>query len=216
MKLLAINSAFLESFIEYNNGGKLICSKLDSSLRHSENLLPEIEKVLGEDKVKDIDCIAVVVGPGSFTGIRIGVAIAKAFMLANENIKAISINSLELLANEYLKDKTKSKDFWCVLNALSGNYFVQKFSKSGESLCEPHMVNGEELEKIKDEYIVSLMSDDIEFANETIEFKSETLYNLASKKAESNDFVTENNLLPLYLRLSQAEQELKEKEKNAN
>ena len=132
MKLLAINSAFLESFIEYNNGGKLICSKLDSSLRHSENLLPEIEKVLGEDKVKDIDCIAVVVGPGSFTGIRIGVAIAKAFMLANENIKAISINSLELLANEYLKDKTKSKDFWCVLNALSGNYFVQKFSKSGE------------------------------------------------------------------------------------
>lgn len=216
MKLLAINSAFLESFIEYNNGGKLICSKLDSSLRHSENLLPEIEKVLGEDKVKDIDCIAVVVGPGSFTGIRIGVAIAKAFMLANENIKAISINSLELLANEYLKDKTKSKDFWCVLNALSGNYFVQKFSKSGESLCEPHMVNGEELEKIKDEYIVSLMSDDIEFANETIEFKSETLYNLAIKKAESNDFVTENNLLPLYLRLSQAEQELKEKEKNAN
>ena len=216
MKLLAINSAFLESFIEYNNGDKLICSKLDSSLRHSENLLPEIEKVLGEDKVKDIDCIAVVVGPGSFTGIRIGVAIAKAFMLANENIKAISINSLELLANEYLKDKTKSKDFWCVLNALSGNYFVQKFSKSGESLCEPHMVNGEELEKIKDEYIVSLMSDDIEFENETIEFKSETLYNLAIKKAESNDFVTENNLLPLYLRLSQAEQELKEKEKNAN
>ena len=216
MKLLAINSAFLESFIEYNNGDKLICSKLDSSLRHSENLLPEIEKVLGEDKVKDIDCIAVVVGPGSFTGIRIGVAIAKAFMLANEKIKAISINSLELLANEYLKDKTKSKDFWCVLNALSGNYFVQKFSKSGESLCEPHMVNGEELEKIKNEYIISLLSDDIEFANETIEFKSETLYNLASKKAESNDFVTENNLLPLYLRLSQAEQELKEKEKNAN
>ena len=39
---------------------------------------------------------------------------------------------------------------------------------------------------------------------------------LAIKKAESNDFVTENNLLPLYLRLSQAEQELKEKEKNAN
>lgn len=216
MKLLAINSAFLESFIEYNNGDKLICSKLDSSLRHSENLLPEIEKVLGEDKVKDLDSIAVVVGPGSFTGIRIGVAIAKAFMLANEKIKAISINSLELLASEYLKGKKESKDFWCVLNALSGNYFVQKFSKSGESLCEPHMVNGEELEKIKNEYIVSLLSNDIEFANERIEFKSETLYNLASKKAESNDFVTENNLLPLYLRLSQAEQELKEKEKNAN
>ena len=50
-------------------------NELDNGKTHSENFIPLVEKTLNEAKLKldDIEYLAVVVGPGSFTGIRIGV-----------------------------------------------------------------------------------------------------------------------------------------------
>ena len=66
---------------------------------HAEMLHPLINEALLESKltIKEIEAIAVGKGPGSYTGLRIGVSAAKGLCFAND-IPLISINSLEILA----------------------------------------------------------------------------------------------------------------------
>ena len=87
--ILAINTAFLNA----NLG--IIADKnvrfeetIDAKSKHSENVLKTIDslcKKAGVD-INNIENLALVVGPGSFTGIRIGVALAKGFGCANERL----------------------------------------------------------------------------------------------------------------------------------
>lgn len=67
--------------------------------QHSVVLLPEIERVLSSCRlsIKDIDCLAVDIGPGSFTGLRIGIAAVKGLSLALDK-PIIGICSLDLIA----------------------------------------------------------------------------------------------------------------------
>lgn len=209
--IIAINTAFSQANIALLKGEEKTFKTIDSNCKHAEVVLQNIDEVLGENKIRDINAIAVVVGPGSFTGVRIGVALAKGFMVANENLKAISINSLDFMSYIYQKQEVK-QDYTCVINALSGNYFACKYSKQGSRLSQPKMVNGEELEQIADEFVVTIKGEDIEFSSFEIDFTSEDLLDIAVLKYKNNDFVCESELAPVYLRLSQAEQNLKEKE----
>ena len=70
---------------------------------HSERLLPAIERLLHDAGVtlRDMDAIAVVTGPGSFTGIRIGVATAKGFAYALQK-RLIGVTALEAFARQFL------------------------------------------------------------------------------------------------------------------
>ena len=213
MKILSLNSAFLESNIAFSDGKNERFIKLDSSLKHSENMLREIENILDNTKVEELDYIGAIIGPGSFTGIRIGISIAKAFMSVYPNIKAVPINSLEFLAYSYLKENKQDKDFYCVLNALSGNYYIAKYNKDGEEVVKPYLADSKELLNIyeNNNNVVGLYGEEIG-ANALVEFKSEVLLELTKKKIQEKKFTDENQLLPLYLRLSQAEQQLKEKQ----
>lgn len=71
-----------------------------SSYSHSENLHSFIQKILKKNKFKpqELACISVSRGPGSYTGLRIGVSAAKGLCFAND-IPLISVSSLEILAN---------------------------------------------------------------------------------------------------------------------
>lgn len=68
---------------------------------HSDTIMNAIDYLFNVSglSVNDLDRIAVTVGPGSFTGIRIGIAIAKA-MVFGKKIDIVSMNTLDLLANE--------------------------------------------------------------------------------------------------------------------
>ncbi len=76
---------------------------LISAVRHSSALIPAIEKMLREAKIRidDVDVIAVGLGPGSFTGIRVGVVTAKMLAVA-QNIKIVGVSSLEAIARSFL------------------------------------------------------------------------------------------------------------------
>lgn len=67
---------------------------------HSVHLMPEIEKLLKENtcKVSDLDEIYVGIGPGSYTGLRVGVVIAKMFGW-NNNIPVFTVSSLAMIAS---------------------------------------------------------------------------------------------------------------------
>ena len=100
MKILSIetsNKICSVAILEDKNLIKKI--ELNNGLTHSETLMPLIKQILEETKLSlsNIDLLVCDIGPGSFTGIRIGIATVKAFT-DSLNIPSVGISSLEGLA----------------------------------------------------------------------------------------------------------------------
>ena len=106
MKVLAIDTSSKLCSVAILEDTSLIKKlELDNGLTHSETLMPLVQQLLKECNLslKDIDLLVSDIGPGSFTGIRIGVATCKAFS-DSINIPCIGISSLEVLAYNIKKD----------------------------------------------------------------------------------------------------------------
>ena len=206
MKLLCISTAFKNTDIALCVDGNRLYKSIDSNAKQSENALVAIDEVLKHSKldISDIDTVAVVVGPGSFTGIRIGVGLVKGMSLAKPDLKLISICSLDLMAHIHA-DSSAKNEFWCVINALSGNIFACKYDQKGERLTQPTMLTGDEISCLNGD-VVGLKDENLGMCNNFVEFSSESLLSLAEKYYSKNEFTPENLLLPIYLRKSQAEQ----------
>lgn len=100
MKVLAIDTSSIVATVAIMDDQKLICEyTVNHKKTHSQKLMPLIDEVLKscELKINDIDLFAVSIGPGSFTGLRIGVATIKAFAHAL-NKPLIGISTLDALA----------------------------------------------------------------------------------------------------------------------
>ncbi len=102
MILLAFDTCLDKTYIVLRNDDKILSSKIlesDERNYHSAYLISTITKLLKENNLtpKDIEGIAINVGPGSFTGIRACTTVAR--VMAQElNIKAIGVSSLEILS----------------------------------------------------------------------------------------------------------------------
>ena len=100
MKILALDTASTTGSVALLDGQKLVAETLlNIKAVHSERLLDQVQQVLeaGNITLADLDLIAVVRGPGSFTGLRIGLATAKGLAQAAK-LPLIGISSLQLLA----------------------------------------------------------------------------------------------------------------------
>ena len=195
--------------------GATVLKDIDAKSKHSENVLKTIDEMCmqANENVLDVGTIAVVVGPGSFTGLRIGVAIAKALGCVNNELKFVGMSSLELMAYIYVNNFKPKGDFVCVLNALSGLYFVAKFSSDGKKIEKEAMIDGEALSKYKEKLVV--LGGDLNLKDaDTVEITCQSVLNFALKKEEEKEFVSEEELEPVYLRSSQAEDNLKKNQKN--
>lgn len=106
MNILAICSALNNSYIALDKNGTVTSEIIKSDKNyHSLYLVKKIKAITEENKLKidDIDLIAVNTGPGSFTGIRVALSIAK--VAASElNIPLIPLNTAEILLNAYEAD----------------------------------------------------------------------------------------------------------------
>ncbi len=213
--MLAINTAFMTANLALETpDGRTIYRELDAHSKHSENVLKTIDEMCQEGgiDVLNVETVAVVVGPGSFTGLRIGTAIAKALGCVNKKLKFIGLSSLELMANIVSENKLCSENFVCVLNALSDLYFVAYFDKTGIILQEERMIDKQEYLGIK-QPIFGLKGDLQDDRINQIEITSEDLLAFAKKQEKLGKFVALDELLPVYLRLSQAEDNLLKKSK---
>ncbi|MCR5727496.1 MAG: tRNA (adenosine(37)-N6)-threonylcarbamoyltransferase complex dimerization subunit type 1 TsaB [Lachnospiraceae bacterium] len=100
MNILAIDSSGLTASVAIQTDGKLAAEyTINNKKTHSQTLLPMIDEIMKQEGMspKDIDCIAISAGPGSFTGLRIGSATAKGLGLALEKPIA-EISTLKALA----------------------------------------------------------------------------------------------------------------------
>lgn len=158
MKILAVESSAKAASCAVCEDGRILAQYMhNSGLTHSRTLLPMIENMLSsaELTLDDIDVIAVASGPGSFTGVRIGVSTVKGLAWGAEK-PVCGVSTLEAMAY-HLADRD---GVICpVMDARRGQIYNAKFvSESGKlkRLCPDRAISLDELmeEAKKDEKTV--------------------------------------------------------------
>lgn len=204
MNILCINTAFAEAQIVLEINGKFIAKTIEASSKTSEKVLPCVEELLTSQSLTpaDLDVIGVVVGPGSFTGIRIGMAMVKGFMACFPQLKVVAINSLDLMAFEFVRGGNNYQ-FSAVQNALSNRFFVAKFDENGKNISGYNLEN-----QLPSGVTVGLESEALSGVSQYISFNENALLQFVKQKIAAAEFVSAQELLPVYIRLSQAEENL--------
>ncbi|WP_347938872.1 tRNA (adenosine(37)-N6)-threonylcarbamoyltransferase complex dimerization subunit type 1 TsaB [Rickettsia oklahomensis] len=145
MKILAFDTTNNTASVAISENENILAyiEELRPSMQ-SESLMPMIENAMKTAKCSydDLDYLAVTTGPGSFTGIRIGLASAKGILFAKGNIKAVSVNNFEYA---YFRAITQVKNYdkiYVFLNAYRSQLYMQVFHKS-KKIEEPLLIDCE-------------------------------------------------------------------------
>lgn len=144
MKTLYIDTHYLDIIIALIEDGKIIRHKeVINKKNNSEFIFPTIIEVLNDEL---FDEIIVVNGPGSFTGVRLGVTIAKTFAYAL-NIPIKVIDSLKVINVSTNNKKIALSD--------GNGYYIGKFNDNHESLEDYYYLNNNDFDLLadKDEYL---------------------------------------------------------------
>lgn len=207
--MIAISSAYKRGLVSIEINDKRGFSELEANCAHSENMLPALEKLLDENKLslKDNDVYSVVVGPGSFTGIRIAIALVKGLVEGDKTKKILPLTTFDLIAYSYIKNSKPQDEFTTLINGLSGFYFVCSYDKEGNKLTKEKMIDSFGFEKL--ENCVGLKEEGI--AKVLVEPTAQELLELSKEKNKEENYISINQLTPLYLRKSQAEASLEGK-----
>lgn len=224
--ILGIDSSAITAGCALYDNGKVIAEQfLNTKHTHSQTLLPMVETMLksAEVALADVDVIAVTAGPGSFTGLRIGIASVKG-MAMGAGKRCIPISTLEAIAYNFVG---VDGIICCAMDARCGQVYNALFkSENGviTRLCEDRAVKSadlyEELKKLNGRII--LAGDGAEILDKATEH-SFSLAPLPLRyqrglgvclAAEGKDSIDAAALMPSYLRLPQAERERLEREKS--
>lgn len=215
--ILCLNTCFRSAEIVVA-GERAEFERVDANCKHSEHVLPEVEKVLEKANLdaKNINALGVCVGPGSFTGIRIGVALVKGLGFSRD-LPCVAFNSFEIIAEQYFLQNSNANEVVVVLDGLGGFVFVSKLERGGKTLVDPTCLNQEEMaEFIKQnscEYVCH-EDDKNKFALKSVELTQAAYENVLKQKLLAEKTVSCAEISPLYLRKSQAEVELEKKNEN--
>ena len=134
MSILAIDTATQVSSVAVASVDKLAAElTMQAKLTHSETLMPHIKEVLRMANVRkeNLEGIAVSIGPGSFTGLRIGLAAAKAMAYAL-NLPIVGVSTLKALAFHYPVSGIRIVS---LLDAQKGNAYRESYEWEHGELC---------------------------------------------------------------------------------
>lgn len=223
MKLLAIDTSSPVASVAVMNDGVLLGETMvNNGKTHSQIIVPLISDMLKNIGISmvDIDVFATSLGPGSFTGLRIGVATAKSFAQAL-NKPIVGISSLEGLASgvEFCEDA----NICPIMDARRGNVYNAVY-RNGKCIKEDRLIGlnellseinkgktvfiGDGVLKHKDA-IFQYMGDNAVFLPEYMSvLRASSIAHLAYKRAIENDYDNLYSIEPIYVRASQAEREL--------
>ena len=157
MKVLGIDTSTLATTISVLDLDELICEyTVNTKKTHSQKLMVMIENMLkvSDININDIDLIAVCEGPGSFTGLRIAMATAKAIAHAN-NLDIISVDSLEVLARNI---EITDKKICCIIDAQKTQVYNGIYKYENDKLIPLKKIDvldiDELLENLDEEFII--------------------------------------------------------------
>ncbi len=226
MKILALDSSGASASACITDGERLISLfTAASQQKHSCTLLPMAEQALSVAglTVKDIDAFAVNEGPGSFTGVRIGISLVKGLAFGSDK-PVLGVSSLEALAFNL----EGFDGIACpVMDARRGQFYNAIF-KDQKRLTPDRLITAAELEsELKEHGLpVYFAGDGADIAAELIDYDGikkiphgasvSSAYATAVCAQRNYDLGlgihTAESIQPLYLRMSQAERERKERE----
>lgn len=150
MKILALETSAKAVSAAVSENGRILASGYqDTGLTHSRTLMPIVEHILKNTdlKLSDMDAIAVAVGPGSFTGIRIGVSAVKGFCEGTGK-PALGRTSFQVLAYN------AEGKVLAVVPAGRGSYYVCGFDGEKRVSLAPAYVGEEKLKELSALYTV--------------------------------------------------------------
>ncbi|MBR5309605.1 MAG: tRNA (adenosine(37)-N6)-threonylcarbamoyltransferase complex dimerization subunit type 1 TsaB [Oscillospiraceae bacterium] len=231
--MLAFDTSAKAASVALSQDGKLISEfYLDSGFTHSETVLPMAKAVLDAARItpSDVDLFAVNCGPGSFTGLRIGIAAVKALGMSLDKPCA-AVSTLEALAY----NMQSSKGIICAaMDARCNQVYTAFFESDGINvtrICDDRAVSTdllfEDIKKLFDERgeKIWLVGDGAalcykKFGEEYVKTAPTQLVLghasgtciAAEKLYENGKTVSAAELVPNYLRLAQAEREKLQKE----
>ena len=232
MKILAFDGTAKAASVAVSEDDKILgyCT-VDNGLTQSELLLPMAEDLLTSLKLSfsDIDVFATSVGPGSFTGVRIGVSLVKGLAFGR-NLPCVGVSTIEALAEN--------------LRGFKGIILPCMDARRGQVYSATFVSDGKSLERITDDRAIALSA----LAEELREYDGQNVYicgdgysvakkglasagialcetpellilenavsvaKVAKAKYESGETVSDSELSPVYLRMPQAERERLERE----
>ena len=202
-----------EEFFQYNT---------KKGLKHSELLLPSIENLLTESslKITDLDCIVCARGPGSFTGLRIGIATAKG-LSEGSGIPLISIPTLDAYGDKYsfcdkiiipVIDAKKKRFFTCFYkNGVKESDYLDLSCEDIINLFDPnnqYLITGPASDLFKER--IGSVNSNITFDNTQNNGCALSLISLG-KVLNNNKEYDSDSEGPIYIRKSEAEISLEQK-----
>ena len=204
MNILAVDTTGKIAKIICTTGDKIYKTELVGPF--SEKIMGAIDSVLTDAKldISNIDCFGVATGPGSFTGIRIGIAVIKGF-LCGQDAKCVAVNSFESIAYNI-----SDANFIVLLDSGNKEHYYAIFDNK-----KALEIGFGTIDKIKDFaqqknikiYYSSRESQvfkDIDGLVEVTE-QQDAFAKLVLDKASQNDFTALQQISPIYVKLSQAE-----------
>lgn len=217
MKILAVDTSSAICSVALLDDDKLIDEiNLDNGRTHSENLMPLVDEIIRKNNlaVNDIEFIACCVGPGSFTGIRIGVSSIKAIAEVL-NVKLAQVTSLETLAANVENEETIVSLIDARNNQVYCGIFDKEYNLKEEALADD--IN-EAINHIKHYNGVVITGNGIEVHKELLEKElinvkfaeenrqlAKNVGKIGYKKLKENAVENADTIIPIYLRKSQAE-----------
>jgi tRNA threonylcarbamoyladenosine biosynthesis protein TsaB len=213
-KFLCLESATTVCSVALFEDEELLASReIDEGFRHSEKLTVFVEEVLDEESIslRQIDAIAVSAGPGSYTGLRIGMSVAKGLCFANDK-PLISVSTLELMASRGISeiDFTGEPLFCPMIDARRMEVYCALFDKHRKLLNPPAAVVIDEhfFEHVKGNIYFfgdgaakckDILSSNFIYA-ENIFPSAFNMGQIVNKKYKANDFENVSLVEPVYLK----------------
>lgn len=177
--------------------------QMDCVSEHSKHAITLIKALLEEIKIKprDIDSIMIINGPGSFTGLRIGVTIAKTYAWSF-NINLIPISTLKA----YALSNSNSNYYVSVIDARRNHVYAGIYDKEYNNLIEEKYINIDQLyEIIKDNNPLLIGNIDIkEIKHNPVKLDIKKIYDYYKDYTGINP----HKLVPNYLKRVEAEEKL--------
>ncbi len=142
MRVLAIDTALAAcsaAVLDTAHGGIVASESLPMTRGHAEALMPLIARVMQQAQLgfRGLDRVVVTTGPGSFTGLRVGIAAARGFALAS-GMPAIGVSTLSAYAAPHLGADDESQVV-AAIDARHEHVYLQVFAPGGRSLVAPRL-----------------------------------------------------------------------------
>ncbi len=221
MKILAIDTSSFPASVAITDDNILLGEYVIRNQRkHSQNIMVMTERLFGDlgMDISEIDVFAVTVGPGSFTGLRIGISSVRAFAQAM-NKPVVAVNTLEALAYNMsaydgivipMLDARRDEVFTAAYHFIDGvaDEITPPCVMTIDEICDSYemgMILGDGAIIHADDFIAGA---DFDFAPLNLsETRASALAMAAYLKAKMGETCHYNEVEPMYLRKSQAERE---------